>query len=134
MSAATRPLPRPIEEETLVSSAHVHDLIRDKSDLERDLREARALNTNLMKQLNLAVAAGKVKDSFMVDGMLTVVLTTGRVQQLQTKCIATEHETSYRSIWVDLPAVPGTAARYEEAARTGDRFPGEMDVTDGTED
>lgn len=132
MSAPALSLPaRPIEQETLVSSAHVHDLMAENRQLRLDLVSANAARDNLFKQLNYAVAAGKVKDTLLVDGMLTVVLSTGRVQQLQQRAIDAPRESGYRAVWVELPAVPGTAAAHLADA-DGDRtLPFGMDVIDG---
>jgi hypothetical protein len=126
---------RPIEAATLVPSNHVHDLIRDKSELERDLKSARARNATLLKQLNLAVSAGKVQDTLVVDGLLTTVLTTGRVLQLQTKSIESRTEAGYRAEWVEIAPIPGTAAAYLAASKEEDaRLALDMDVVAGDEE
>lgn len=117
MSAAARP----IEVETLVPAAHVHDLIAENRKLRLNLTSANAARDNLFKQLNYAVAAGKVKDTFLVDGMLTTVSTTGRVMQLQTKAIDTATEAGYRAEWVEIAPVPNTAAAYLAASKDEDR-------------
>lgn len=132
MSAVARPVHRPIEEESLVSSAHVHDLIAEKSKLERDLRSANAARDNLFRQLNYAVAASKVEHALVVDGMATVITSTGVVRQLQTVKHESSSATEYVHEWVELPAVPGTAAAFRDKPRGNVAL--DMDCTDGDEE
>ena len=59
-TATARPLslPRPVETESLVPSAHVHDAIARAESLERDNRALRVRNRALLRALNEGVRVG----------------------------------------------------------------------------
>lgn len=105
MSTAVRPT------ETICLHAPMLDNAnRYITKLEADLKSARARGDNALRQLNLAVSAPKVIASFVVDGMVTTVLSTGAVRQLQTVAIDSATESGYRLEWVELPPVSTTPA------------------------
>ena len=60
-TATARPLslPRPVETESLVPSAHVHDAIARAESLERDLKAARVRLRTLTRALNDGVRVGE---------------------------------------------------------------------------
>jgi hypothetical protein len=118
----------------LVPAVHVHDLIAENRELRESLKSANASRDNLFKQLNYAVSAAKIVDTLLVGGALTVVTSTGKVQQLQTEAIVSPTEAGYRARWVDLTPVPGTAAALLSAATHDGALAGGMACVDGEED
>lgn len=104
----------------LVAADHVHDLIQEKSQLERDLTSARVRNATLRRELARLVDAPTVVGSHVVDGLLTLTLSTGAVIQRRPHVIDTSEEFGYSFRWVALEPLPDTPAAIVDEAFAGD--------------
>jgi hypothetical protein len=94
----------------------IYSLISDLAQCERDLhatrldlQSARTRNRTLYAELRRAIEAPKLIGQQVVDGMLTVTYSNGRVVQLQPTAYYHEHSTEYRHEWRDLVPAPDTA-------------------------
>jgi hypothetical protein len=136
MSAAARPIHRPIEEETLVSSAHVHDLIAENADLRRELRVARDRNSTFIRAMN-ELHAPKATSLQTARGEAPVA----RVLSLAQFCEAQGHvavvrfarDEQARIIGIEL-AVMKSATNDRSAEVSADTLTLGMGVVDGDEE
>lgn len=114
----------------LVPAEHVHDLISDREQLERQLRAANLRNERLERSLTLAMTPYSGHTATTVDGVLTIVLNAGDVYQRATRVIDRPGESGYELAWVKQAPVPGSPASVLEDALSDRDGLTEMDVID----
>ena len=130
MSAAARP----VEEETFVSSAYAHDLIAEKSELERELRAARSRNSTFIRCLN-ELQAPKATSLQTVRGDAPVA----RILALAGLCEAQGHVAVVRFARDENARIVGIELAVMKAASGDQAAPLsttalDMDVYDGDEE
>jgi hypothetical protein len=102
----------------LVSSDHVHELIRDLRDAYADAKSAR-VRSEVFRRANadlLEHLAVEVRGTLHLPGGPAVVLSTGAVRQFVTRVIETPDGIEYAHEWVDVAPIPGTPAAIVAAA------------------
>lgn len=84
--------------------------VPDAAQLQRDLTSARTRAATLRRELVRMVAAPTVVSANVVDGMITLVLSTGAVLQRRPHVVDTAEECSFGFRWVEIEPAPGTKA------------------------
>lgn len=79
--------------------------------LERELRQRSSTIATLRRELTRAIEAPTVVGVNVVDGMLTVSLSSGAVLQRRPSVIDTPESFSYGFTWTTIEPVPGTPAQ-----------------------
>jgi hypothetical protein len=114
MSTAARtidctPAPTPEQGEVYQLVSDVIRLERENNELRVDLTSVRTRARTFERALRSALEAPKLIGQSVVDGMLTVTYSNGRVVQLQPTAYYHEDSTEYRTEWRDLVPAPDTA-------------------------
>ncbi len=96
---------------------HTHAaLIAENARLQIEIRHRAALVVALRRELTRAIEAPTVVGERVVDGMLTVTLSTGAIMQRRPRVIDTPQEFSYGFEWVLVEAVAGCAAQIVDSS------------------
>lgn len=93
---------------TTVPADLLAELLASKSTLERELRQRSTTIATLRRELTRAIEAPSVVGQSVVDKMLTLTYSNGRVLQLQPTAEYSDESTEYRSRWVEITPAPET--------------------------
>jgi hypothetical protein len=83
-------------------------LERQVAALQTDLTSARARNSTLMRELRRTLEAPAIVGQSTVNGMLTLVYSSGRILRCEPTCDETPDSITYGSQWVELTPAPDT--------------------------
>jgi hypothetical protein len=122
----------------LVSAEHVHDLITERMQLQRELKAAtdRAVRAErelahertkrdvMITGMEFALDNARVADALVVDGRLVVLYETGAVYQMQDAAVDAPGQSGYRQLWVALPSLPDSIAAVRDAQRDEPEYTG----------
>lgn len=107
---------------------HAHAaLIAENARLVRELRQRSTTIAALRRELTRAIEAPTVVGERMIDGMLTVTLSTGAVLQRRPTCVETPTSFEYGFRWMAIEPVADTAAQivdgtYADAANVPEHY------------
>lgn len=91
-------------------------LIAENARLTIELRHRAGTITALRRELTRAIEAPTVVGERVVDGMLTVTLSTGAILQRRPRVIDTPEEFSYGFEWMLIDPIPETASHIVDSS------------------
>lgn len=85
-------------------------LERQLAALQLDLASLRVRNSTLVRELRRAVEAPKIVGQSVVDGVLTLTYSNGKIMQHRPTCDESTTETVFAYRWVEMQAPETPAA------------------------